>query len=114
VLLYHDRKGMEDTWRKHHESSVTRDVWMATPKGNAYEYKQLTTYYGEDRNPVWAADGKSFYYLSEQKGSFNVFKRSIDGTSDVQLTQMKDHPVRFLSIANNGTLCFGYNGELYT
>ena len=97
VLLYHDRKGMEDQWRKHHESSVTRDVWMATPKGSAYEYKQLTTYYGEDRNPVWAADGKSFYYLSEQKGTFNVFKRSIDGSSDVQLTNLKDHPVRFLS-----------------
>ncbi len=114
VLLYHDRKGMEDQWRKHHESSVTRDVWMATPKGSGYDYKQLTTYYGEDRNPVWASDGKSFYYLSEQKGTFNVFKRSIDGGTDVQLTSMKDHPVRFLSVAGDGTLCFGYNGELYT
>ena len=114
VLLYHDRKGMEDQWRKHHESSVTRDVWMATPKGKAYEYKQLTTYYGEDRNPVWAPDGQSFYYLSEQKGTFNVFKRAINDNNDVQLTAMKDHPVRFLSVANNGTLCFGYNGELYT
>ena len=87
---------------------------MATPKGSGYDYKQLTTYYGEDRNPVWAPDGKSFYYLSEQKGTFNVFKRSIDGGADVQLTSMKDHPVRFLSVAGDGTLCFGYNGELYT
>ncbi len=26
--LYTDRKGYEDVWRKHHTSSVTRDVWL--------------------------------------------------------------------------------------
>ena len=27
-FLYQDRKGFEDEWRKHHTSSITRDVWM--------------------------------------------------------------------------------------
>ena len=27
-FLYQDQKGFEDEWRKHHTSSVTRDVWM--------------------------------------------------------------------------------------
>ena len=27
--------------------------------------------------PVWAADNQSFYYLSEQDGSFNVYRRNI-------------------------------------
>ena len=26
-FLYQDRKGFEDEWRKHHTSSITRDVW---------------------------------------------------------------------------------------
>ena len=30
TLLYHDKKGYEDAWRKHHTSSITRDVWMCT------------------------------------------------------------------------------------
>lgn len=31
-----------------------------------------------------------------------------------RLTSFTTHPVRFLSRANDGTLSFGYNGELYT
>lgn len=32
----------------------------------------------------------------------------------MQITHFKGNPVRFLSIAQNGTLCFGYDGEIYT
>ena len=31
-----------------------------------------------------------------------------------QVTKFKTHPVRFLTIAQNGILCYGYNGEIYT
>ena len=110
-ILYQDRKGMEDAWRKHHTSSVTRDIWLKTKDDH---FTQLTTFAGENRTPVWASDGKSFYYLSEQSGTLNVHKRNIDGSGDVQLTNLKEHPVRFLSASKNGTLCFGYNGEIYT
>jgi len=113
ALLYHDKKGYEDPWRKHHTSSITRDIWLCTLDGNR-SYRKLTAFNGEDRTPAWAADGKSFYYLSEEKGSFNVFKRSIDGGTSVQLTYHEKHPVRFLTAAADGTLCYGYDGEIYT
>lgn len=113
ALLYHDKKGYEDPWRKHHTSSITRDIWLCSLDGDR-AYSKLTTFNGEDRNPVWAADNKSFYYLSEEKGSFNVFKRDMDGNSSKQITNHAKHPVRFLTAAANGTLCYGYNGEIYT
>lgn len=113
-LLYHDRKGYEDAWRKHHTSSITRDIWMCQLNGNEKTYRKLTSFRGEDRTPIWSADGQSFYYLSESKGSFNVFKRNLDGSNEKQLTQHTKHPVRFLSAASNGTLCYGYDGEIYT
>lgn len=113
ALLYHDKKGYEDPWRKHHTSSITRDIWLCSLDGDR-AYSKLTTFNGEDRNPVWAADNKSFYYLSEEKGSFNVFKRDIDGNSSKQITNHAKHPVRFLTAAANGTLCYGYDGEIYT
>lgn len=113
ALLYHDKKGYEDPWRKHHTSSITRDIWLCSLDGDR-AYSKLTTFNGEDRNPVWAADNKSFYYLSEEKGSFNVFKRDIDGNSSKQITNHAKHPVRFLTAAANGTLCYGYDGEVYT
>ena len=106
TYLFHDKKGYEDEWRKHHQSSITRDVWMYKPaSGN---YTKLTTFKGEDRNPVFSPDGNSFYYLSEQDGTFNVYKAPVDQPQNaVALTSFTGNPVRFLSIAKNGTLCFG-------
>lgn len=113
ALLYHDKKGYEDPWRKHHTSSITRDIWLCSLDGDR-AYRKLTTFNGEDRTPVWASDNKSFYYLSEEKGSFNIFKRDTDGNSSKQITNHTKHPVRFLTAATNGTLCYGYDGEIYT
>ena len=109
-LLYHDQKGYEDPWRKHHHSPITRDIWLR--RGG--KYTKLTNFNGEDRTPVWAAQGDTFYYLSEEDGTFNVYMRNIDGTGKQQLTRHTTNPVRFLTAANDGTLCYGYDGEIYT
>lgn len=110
-IIFQDRKGYEDDLRKHHTSSVTRDIWVYDLKKN--EYTKVSDYEGEDREPVWSADGKSFYYLSERNGTQNVFKSAIGG-KPVQLTRFNNHPVRHLSIAKDNTLAFSYNGEIYT
>jgi tricorn protease len=113
MMVYHDRKGYEDSFRKHHTSSVTRDIWSYNVK--SAEYKMLTSFDGEDRNPVFATDQKSIYYLSEAKGSFNVFKMDLNNPSNAtQVTMLENHPVRYLTASNNDKLCFSYNGELYT
>ena len=108
-ILYHDIKGYEDPFRKHHTSSITRDIWL----NQDGKFSKLTGFEGEDRTPRWAPDGMSYYYLSEQDGTFNIYKNSIGGKAQ-QVTHHKGNPVRFLSVANNGTLCYGYNGEIYT
>jgi tricorn protease len=112
-ILYHDQKGYESDWRKHHTSAVTRDIWVYDLK--AKKNTQLTTFKGEDRNPVFDADGNDFYYLSEQSGSFNVYKSSLSNPAvSAPITNFTKNPVRFLSRADNGLLCFGYDGEIYT
>lgn len=109
-VLYHDQKGYEDPWRKHHQSPITRDIWLLS----GGKYKKITNFKGEDRTPVWAADQHSFYYLSEQDGTFNIYHRDLASGNDVQITQHKQNPVRFLTSSNNGLLCYGYDGEIYT
>lgn len=109
-VLYHDKKGYEDAWRKHHTSPITRDIWML----DNGKYQKLTTFKGEDRNPVWAADNQSFYYLSEQDGSFNIYRRNIASGKDTQITQQKKNPIRFLTSSNDGLLSYGFDGEIYT
>src|SRR5581483_1764325 len=112
-MLYENLKGYENQWRKHEVASIARDVWMYDLVHR--KFTKLTTFPGEDRNPVWSADESSVYYLSEKNGSFNVWKFPLsDPSLAVQVTSFEKHPVRFLSIARNGTLAFGFNGEVYT
>jgi Tol biopolymer transport system component/C-terminal processing protease CtpA/Prc len=111
-LIYEDLKGYESNWRKHHTSAIARDIWLYDMK--AGKYSRLTKFNGEDRNPVFDSNDKDFYYLSEQGGSFNIYKSSVqDPSTPTALTHFSKHPVRFLTRANDNTLCFGFDGEIY-
>jgi tricorn protease len=112
-LIYEDLKGYESDWRKHHTSSVTRDIWLYDFKSK--KYTQLSHFNGEDRNPVFDANDQDFYYLSEQSGSFNIYKSSLsDPSTSTALTHFSKHPLRFLTKSKDNTLCFGFDGEIYT
>lgn len=112
-MLYHDKKGGENTWRKHHQSAIARDIWQwDTQTGR---HTQLTAFAGEDRNPVLADGEKTIYYLSEAPGTFNVYKMPMGSNAGgTPVTQFKKHPVRFLTASAEGTLCFSYDGHIYT
>lgn len=113
-FFYQDRKGFEDEWRKHHTSSITRDIWMYNTQTG--KHTNLTQHAGEDRNPVLSPDGQTIYFLSERNGgTFNVYSFLLSQPQSVkEVTSFKTHPVRFLSMSSNGTLCYGYDGEIYT
>jgi Tol biopolymer transport system component len=111
-MVYQDRPGGENIWRKHHTSSVTRDIWLYNKTEDSHT--PITTFEGEDRQPIFTSDEKGIYYLSEKNGSFNVYKKGLAANATAtQLTNFELHPVRFLSMGN-GLLSFGYDGELYT
>ncbi len=124
TIIYEDVKGYEDPLRKHHTSAVTKDIWScrggsANGKlimdGNS-TFTKLSDYKGEDRNPVFGPDGNTFYYLSERDGkAYNVYRSSLsEPGKSVQLTHFTQNPARYLSVAQDGTLAFSYNGDLYT
>ena len=111
-VIYHDKKGQENPFRKHHTSSVTRDIWVYDTQNGSH--RKITTFEGEDRTPVFTDNDRAFYYLSEASGSFNVHRMNVSGGQSQQLTQFKARPVRFLTGARNGMLSFSYDGALYT
>lgn len=114
LLFFHDKKGYEDTWRKHQNSSVTRDLWLYNTKDNTYS--QVTESATEERNPVFG-NSNTYFFLSERDGTFNVWKATLQGNKESnvqQVTNFKKHPVRFLSRSNNGVLCYTWDGEIYT
>jgi len=131
-IAYSDLKGYEDKWRKHDDSSFARDIWMYHLASGAHT--RLTDFGHDDRQPVWGPGDSDLYFLSERSGSFNVWRMGLEelevgaqrqdeaglpqGTpaqilEATQITQHEAHPVRFLSVADNGDIAYAYDGDLY-
>jgi tricorn protease len=114
LMVYHDRKGGENEWRKYQTSSITRDLWVWDR--DADTHRRLTAPGAENRSPVLVpgADGDRLFYLGESSGSFNVHSMPLAGGASTPVTRFRGAPVRFLSAATDGTLAFGHDGLLYT
>lgn len=108
-VVYQDRKGFEDVLRKHERSSGTADIWIKDGK----KFTKITDFNGQDQCPVWVGKDK-IAYISEKDGTMNVWESNADGTGAKALTKFTKHPVRSLSRANDGTMAFSWDGELYT
>jgi tricorn protease len=112
-IVFQDRKGYEDALRKHHTSSVTRDIWVFDV--NKKTYSKISNYVGEDREPVFSNDGQNIYYLSEADGrNQNVYKQGLQLKTATPLTTFTNNPVRHLSISQDNKMCFSHDGEIYT
>ena len=112
LLAYSDEKGLESEWRKHDDSSFARDLWLYDAASG--QHTRLTEPGADDRQPVWAPGGEALYYLSERDGTFNVWRLALEeGAEPEQLTFHSIHPVRFLSVSNDGDLCYGWDGGVW-
>lgn len=112
-ILFTDKKGYENYFRKHERSSATYDIWSYNPADGSFV--QLTDFNGHDMDPVWNGSNDSFYFISEKNGTLNIWQRSLKGGDDRQLTDFTAHPVRFLSASKSGNkLAFSWDGDLYT
>ena len=113
-FLYYDEKGGEDEWRKHQISSMARDIVYYDAKDKTHTI--LTTNIGEDRDPRFLPGKEEIVFLSEgEGGNFNVYKASVKDVNNAeQITNFPTYPVRFLTVSNDGLLCYGFQGEIYT
>lgn len=112
-ILFQDKKGYEDKFRKHERSSGTSDIWMVSHLDENPVFTRLTDFNGHDINPQWI-EADRFAFLSEEDGTLNIYERNVNGSAKRQLTYFDTHPVRSLSVARNGAMAFSQNGEIYT
>ena len=110
-IIYHDKKGYENIYRKHEESSICRDIW--TYELSTKNITRITNEEIEDRNPIFTDNDKAMYFLYQKSGNFNIWKMSFADSSVKQITNFKKNPVRNLSKSNNNTLCFTNDGQIY-
>lgn len=112
-LVYDNCPVYENEWRKGAVSDGTRDLWLLDLGSG--KHRQLTTNRGEDRDGFFAPDGKSVYYTSEQAGgSFNVWQIGLEANAKPKaITQHQGRPVRFVTLAQDGTLVYAHDGSIW-
>ena len=94
--------GMGDfQWWRHGRSHIDEGaVWLLTDAGK-HTYSRLTPDDARADWPMWAADGKSLYYMSDRSGTNNIWHVQRDGTESA-LTTFSDGRVLWPSISADG------------
>ncbi len=95
-------RGREAWTRKHYRGSTNCDIWLYNFKTK--DFRRLTNFNGNDWRPLWSADGKTIYFVSDRgpANTFNLWQMDLSGENKKQLTFHKDDGVRFPSISQNG------------
>ncbi len=68
----------------------------------------------EERSPLWHKSGRSYYYVSQADGTYNLWLHDLDTDDRVQLTRFDDDGVLFPTLSTDGsTLVFRRGFDLY-
>ncbi|MBE9639359.1 S41 family peptidase [Salipiger mangrovisoli] len=123
MLAYVDRTSPEVPWRKREISDGTTDIWLYDMQEGTH--RRLTGYRGSDRSPAFAADGSGLYWATEMPEAgiedpdaapetFNIWRMALDGkAAPTRVTSHRSLPVRFVSAADDGTLVYTYDTQIW-
>jgi Tol biopolymer transport system component len=111
--------GSAQWWRKAGSHLDESEIWLEAIADRVIEtpYQQLTQRDGRAMWPMWSADGKSIFYVSDRNGNENIWTRLADPSSkaDRALTKFTSGRVLWPSIAADGrTIAFERNFGIWT
>lgn len=89
-------------WRKGHSHIDTSEIYLVK-LGSQPTYERVTDGAAKEIWPMWAADGKSLFFVSDRTGVENLWRQPIGGTSK-QVSAFKDGRLLWPSISNDGKL----------
>jgi tricorn protease len=92
-------------WRKGRSHLDEAEIWLlhdgATPS-----YERLSEPGAKELWPLWTADGRGIYYVSDRSGAQNIWNKSLNGAA-TQVTQFTDGRLLWPSISKDGkTIAF--------
>lgn len=93
-------RGGEQLYRKGYRGSRASSIHSFDAAGGNFDV--MVSEEVEARSPIWKADGKGFYYVSERDGTFNIWSGGIPGKPDRQLTFLKGDGVVLPAISADG------------
>ena len=99
-------------WRKGYRGSEASQIWLYDT--SAGEFSKLVDQERGGCNPLWQPDGKAFYYVGAQNGSFNLWRRDLTSGKQRRLTDFSDDSVLMPCISRDGsTIVFRHLFDFY-
>lgn len=86
-------------WRKGHSHIDESEIWIR--REGVYERAGLPGG-ARDMWPMWSADGKKLYYISDRSGAENIWEKTVGGGEPKQLTQFRDGRLIWPKIGQDG------------
>ena len=102
-------------WRNGRSHLDEAEVWLVRD-GSPLKYEAVTTGGAREMWPLWSADGKSLFFVSDRAGAQNVWLKTTGSTAAAkQLTTFKTGRVLWPSISNDGRLiAFEHDFDIWT
>lgn len=102
-----------DTYRKGYHGSQAARIWIYD-----LESEDISEPVHDEtgcRYPIWAPDGKSFYYITSRSGSFNLWHHLFGEKEDRQVTEFPNDSVLDPALSADGrTFVFQHLLDLYS
>ncbi len=89
-------------WRKGHSHLDSSEIYLVKP-GAPPAYERITDGAAKEIWPMWAPDGKSFFFVSDRTGVEQIWRQPLGGTSR-QVSSFKDGRVLWPTISQDGKL----------
>lgn len=92
-------------FRKQYKGSQSAQIWLHDFKTG--KFKKLCDNEMGARYPLWHPNGREFFYVGQQDGTFNLYLRNLETGKESQLTTFTDDAVLMPTLSGDGsTLLF--------
>jgi C-terminal processing protease CtpA/Prc len=103
-FLAFTRGDINPIFREDYRGPSNRDIWLYDSKNKTFT--KITSFDANDILPRWG-DNRTLYFLSTNPGRNNLYKLKLDENgkptgAPEQLTDYKDHSIRYFSISSDG------------
>lgn len=93
---------VSDWWRNGHSHIDESQIWIARFGDAVPRYEAVTAGGARDAWPMWAADGRSLYFVSDRGGTENIWTKPLGGGEGRAVTSFRNGRVVWPTMSYDG------------